>query len=223
MKYTQGGLENLELARKYFAQALRLNNRNMRALFGLYMVSAARKKVRRREKIWSQKQLNHFWNCGLSRLRLATEYVKQDCTCVSGEGAPRQVSSLLTQMVNSRIGKFSPQELFILVIIPVWWDYLVFMTCINNLGGSTRAKKGFASGKLSNQVPGWLKSLLFPLHICLNRMLSASANASYITWTWQKNTNRSPGRKIWRGIKSYTELQWCIGSHSCWYSYLKIL
>ncbi|XP_075868782.1 ER membrane protein complex subunit 2 isoform X3 [Nelusetta ayraudi] len=37
VKYTQGGLENLELARKYFAQALRLNNRNMRALFGLYM------------------------------------------------------------------------------------------------------------------------------------------------------------------------------------------
>lgn len=41
MKYTQGGLENLELSRKYFAQALRLNNRNMRALFGLYMVSTA--------------------------------------------------------------------------------------------------------------------------------------------------------------------------------------
>lgn len=39
VKYTQGGLDNLELARKYFAQALRLNNRNMRALFGLYMVS----------------------------------------------------------------------------------------------------------------------------------------------------------------------------------------
>lgn len=38
VKYTQGGLENLELARKYFAQALKLNNRNMRALFGLYMV-----------------------------------------------------------------------------------------------------------------------------------------------------------------------------------------
>uniref|UniRef100_A0A8C8EXL6 ER membrane protein complex subunit 2 n=1 Tax=Oncorhynchus tshawytscha TaxID=74940 RepID=A0A8C8EXL6_ONCTS len=37
VKYTQGGLENLELSRKYFAQALKLNNRNMRALFGLYM------------------------------------------------------------------------------------------------------------------------------------------------------------------------------------------
>lgn len=41
VKYTQGGLENLELARKYFAQALKLNNRNMRALFGLYMVSCS--------------------------------------------------------------------------------------------------------------------------------------------------------------------------------------
>ncbi|XP_058299794.1 ER membrane protein complex subunit 2 isoform X1 [Hylobates moloch] len=39
VKYTQGGLENLELSRKYFAQALKLNNRNMRALFGLYMLS----------------------------------------------------------------------------------------------------------------------------------------------------------------------------------------
>ncbi|XP_005382028.1 PREDICTED: ER membrane protein complex subunit 2 isoform X3 [Chinchilla lanigera] len=39
VKYTQGGLENLELSRKYFAQALKLNNRNMRALFGLYMVT----------------------------------------------------------------------------------------------------------------------------------------------------------------------------------------
>lgn len=62
MKYTQGGLENLELARKYFAQALRLNNRNMRALFGLYMVSTALheekvgEKERGREKRKKQKQ-----------------------------------------------------------------------------------------------------------------------------------------------------------------------
>lgn len=55
-----------------------------------------------------------FCDCGLSRLRLAKEYVKQDCTCTvrlcvcererkivfggtNGEGALRQVSSLLTQ------------------------------------------------------------------------------------------------------------------------------
>uniref|UniRef100_A0A4W3IM16 ER membrane protein complex subunit 2 n=1 Tax=Callorhinchus milii TaxID=7868 RepID=A0A4W3IM16_CALMI len=40
VKYTQGGLENLEIARKYFSQALKLNNRNMRALFGLYMTAS---------------------------------------------------------------------------------------------------------------------------------------------------------------------------------------
>uniref|UniRef100_A0A6I8SPN3 ER membrane protein complex subunit 2 n=1 Tax=Xenopus tropicalis TaxID=8364 RepID=A0A6I8SPN3_XENTR len=39
VKYTQGGLENLELSRKYFSQALKLNNHNMRALFGLYISS----------------------------------------------------------------------------------------------------------------------------------------------------------------------------------------
>uniref|UniRef100_UPI00358E0E8F ER membrane protein complex subunit 2 n=1 Tax=Myxine glutinosa TaxID=7769 RepID=UPI00358E0E8F len=39
VKYTQGGLDNMELARKYFAQALKLNSTNMRALFGLYMAS----------------------------------------------------------------------------------------------------------------------------------------------------------------------------------------
>ncbi|XP_013917293.1 PREDICTED: ER membrane protein complex subunit 2 [Thamnophis sirtalis] len=44
VKYTQGGLENLELSRKYFAQALKLNNRNMRALFGLYMYAGRSKK-----------------------------------------------------------------------------------------------------------------------------------------------------------------------------------
>lgn len=52
VKYTQGGLENLELSRKYFAQALRLNNRNMRALFGLYMVSG----LLRLERTWERKE-----------------------------------------------------------------------------------------------------------------------------------------------------------------------
>lgn len=69
-------------------------------------------------------QKNLFCDCGLSRLRLAKEYVKQDCTCTvhlfvwegeivfggtNGEGAPRQVSSLLTQTVISNIGKVCPR------------------------------------------------------------------------------------------------------------------
>ena len=38
--YTQGTQESLEMARAYFAQALKLNPRNMRALYGLYLTAA---------------------------------------------------------------------------------------------------------------------------------------------------------------------------------------
>ena len=38
--YTIGGNENMEKARKYFAQALKLDNNNMRALFGFFLASA---------------------------------------------------------------------------------------------------------------------------------------------------------------------------------------
>ncbi|PFX26922.1 ER membrane protein complex subunit 2 [Stylophora pistillata] len=38
--YTLGGNENVEKARKFFAQALKLDNNNMRALFGFFMASA---------------------------------------------------------------------------------------------------------------------------------------------------------------------------------------
>lgn len=39
IKYTQGGSDNLETARSYFAQACKLNPNNMRAQFGLLLVS----------------------------------------------------------------------------------------------------------------------------------------------------------------------------------------
>ena len=39
IKYTEGGEKNLELARSYFAQAAKLNPNNMRAQFGLLLVS----------------------------------------------------------------------------------------------------------------------------------------------------------------------------------------
>ncbi|ERE44818.1 tetratricopeptide repeat protein 35 [Cricetulus griseus] len=71
VKYTQGGLENLELSRKYFAQALKLNNRNMRALFGLYMsashiasnpkASAKMKKDNIKYASWAANQINRAY------------------------------------------------------------------------------------------------------------------------------------------------------------------
>lgn len=39
IKYTEGGSENLELARVYFAQACHLNPNNLRSLLGLLLVS----------------------------------------------------------------------------------------------------------------------------------------------------------------------------------------
>uniref|UniRef100_A0A8C3BR59 ER membrane protein complex subunit 2 n=1 Tax=Cairina moschata TaxID=8855 RepID=A0A8C3BR59_CAIMO len=74
VKYTQGGLENLELSRKYFAQALKLNNRNMRALFGLYMsashiasnpkASAKMKKDNMKYASWAANQINRAYQTG---------------------------------------------------------------------------------------------------------------------------------------------------------------
>lgn len=42
----------------------------------------------------------------------------------------------------------------------------------------------------------------FYLLICLNRMLSASANASYVSETWHKNTNEAV-----QGVKCEKEKQ----------------
>ena len=38
MLYTMGGVENIDMARKYFAQSLKLNPNNMRALYGFHLV-----------------------------------------------------------------------------------------------------------------------------------------------------------------------------------------
>lgn len=40
IRYTQGGYDNLELARAYYCQALKLNPNNLRALYGVYLTSS---------------------------------------------------------------------------------------------------------------------------------------------------------------------------------------
>ena len=65
--YTIGGNENMEKARKYFAQALKLDNNNMRALFGFFMAAAhlansskdaKMKKENSKYAAWSAVQIN---------------------------------------------------------------------------------------------------------------------------------------------------------------------
>lgn len=38
IRYTMGGLDNIEIAKSYYSQAIKLNPRNLRALYGLYLV-----------------------------------------------------------------------------------------------------------------------------------------------------------------------------------------
>ncbi|XP_072037742.1 ER membrane protein complex subunit 2-like [Amphiura filiformis] len=70
IKYTQGGTEALEIARKYFAQAVKLNSNNIRALYGMFVASShlasSSKTVNsksKRENIkyaaWAAQQLAH--------------------------------------------------------------------------------------------------------------------------------------------------------------------
>ncbi|XP_038666290.1 ER membrane protein complex subunit 2 isoform X2 [Scyliorhinus canicula] len=83
VKYTQGGLESLEISRKYFSQALKLNNRNMRALFGLYMsashiasnpkANAKMKKDNLRYATWAATQINKAYQLA-GRSRKETKY-----------------------------------------------------------------------------------------------------------------------------------------------------
>lgn len=39
IRYTMGGQDNIEIAKSYYAQAVKLNGSNLRALYGLYLVS----------------------------------------------------------------------------------------------------------------------------------------------------------------------------------------
>lgn len=65
IRYTQGGPENLELARAHFAQALLLNSDNVRALYGLFLASnfvaappkGSKKKENVKYAIWAAKQI----------------------------------------------------------------------------------------------------------------------------------------------------------------------
>ena len=38
IKYTQGGFENMELAKTYYCHTIKINPSNMRALYGLLLV-----------------------------------------------------------------------------------------------------------------------------------------------------------------------------------------
>lgn len=81
-------------------------------------------------KLWFVKASARHWVCQ-TRLHL----------CRVGKGLPDRSARCWLRWWTPELERFFPQELFILVIIPLWWDYLVFMTCVNDVGGKALEKK----------------------------------------------------------------------------------
>nr|SVE74416.1 EOG090X0CGE [Daphnia barbata] len=78
IKYTQGGYENLEVARSYYAQAAKLNPNNVRALYGLLLTGAhmassskcpsQKKKESAKLSEWATNQLSRLQTSNDSKL-----------------------------------------------------------------------------------------------------------------------------------------------------------
>nr|SVE84484.1 EOG090X0CGE [Daphnia pulex] len=78
IKYTQGGYENLEVARSYYSQAAKLNPKNVRALYGLMLTSvhmasnskcpSQKKKERIKLSEWATNQLSQLQDSNDSKL-----------------------------------------------------------------------------------------------------------------------------------------------------------
>ncbi|XP_014287030.1 ER membrane protein complex subunit 2 [Halyomorpha halys] len=68
IKYTQGGFENMDTARLYFCQSYKLNPKNIRSLYGIFLSSAnvaasqkctsSKKKEANQLSVWALKQIN---------------------------------------------------------------------------------------------------------------------------------------------------------------------
>lgn len=77
IKYTQGGSENLEIARAYFSEAAKLNPRNLRSLFGLLMTASGlavyqAKNARERQAntkyaLWAAEQITEIYQSELNK------------------------------------------------------------------------------------------------------------------------------------------------------------
>lgn len=72
IRYTQGGSDNLELAKTYYSHAIRLNPENMRALYGLLLTStqmasspkctAQKKKEYLKTVVWTGNQISKTYD-----------------------------------------------------------------------------------------------------------------------------------------------------------------
>ncbi|CAG0888742.1 unnamed protein product [Cyprideis torosa] len=82
IRYTQGGMENLELAKSYFSQTVKLNSGNVRALYGLILTSA---QLASSPKTQAVKKAEYLRLAAWARERLQAIYSEVDQTTVSDD------------------------------------------------------------------------------------------------------------------------------------------
>lgn len=83
IKYTQGGFENMELAKTYYCHTIKINPNNMRALYGLLLTStqlasspkctAQKKREYVKTVVWAAKQITKKYETKLGSGELTTE------------------------------------------------------------------------------------------------------------------------------------------------------
>lgn len=96
IRYTMGGVENLELARKHFAQAVQLNGTSVRALTGLYLTCTALASMNKGPGSKSKRDSQRL--AGWASTRLAAIYERDASECQQ-----RTVTAMLSNLsVNDR-------------------------------------------------------------------------------------------------------------------------
>ncbi|KAF8787244.1 ER membrane protein complex subunit 2 like protein [Argiope bruennichi] len=76
IQYTIGGLENMELARAYFAQSIKLNPRNMRSLYGFFLAAT---NVAASPKCSALKKKENLKYASWAALKIGQKYQDQIC------------------------------------------------------------------------------------------------------------------------------------------------
>ncbi|GIY94024.1 ER membrane protein complex subunit 2 [Caerostris extrusa] len=76
IQYTIGGLENMELARAYFAQSIKLNPRNMRSLYGFFLAAT---NVAASPKCSALKKKENLKFAAWAALKIGQKYQDQIC------------------------------------------------------------------------------------------------------------------------------------------------
>ncbi|XP_044259193.1 ER membrane protein complex subunit 2-like [Tribolium madens] len=89
IKYTQGGLENIELARSYYCQAIKLNPKNMRALYGLYVATTA---IATSPKCSSQKKKEAQKLSEWTLNEIQTQYKNSNIDCIEDRLGALQIN-----------------------------------------------------------------------------------------------------------------------------------